>query len=236
MNVLLCVVIVVLGLGVFIGYKQGLIKMIASLLVATLVVSLVSFISPYISKWIQQKTPIKETIQNKVVEILVPGDDEEAGENILEKELVREEQISLLENAKIPEMFRQSLLENNNHEAYAMLGVESFGEYVGAYIAKVISDLLAFVISFVVVIILAIVLVKVLGIVDKLPLIGGVNRVAGGALGTVIGIMAIWILFLIITIFYDTSIGQACFEQISQSKVLGFLYDGNILMKYVTRF
>ncbi len=235
MNVLLCVVIVVLGLGVFLGYKQGLIKMIASLLVATLVVSLVSVVSPYISKWIQQKTPIKETVQNKVVEILVPEDGENQ-EEILEKEYVREEQISLLENAKVPEMFRQSLLENNNHEAYAMLGVKTFGEYVGAYIAKVISDLVAFVVSFVVVIVLAIVLVKMLGFVDKLPLIGGVNRVAGGALGTGIGIFAIWILFLVITIFYDTSIGRECFEQIGQSKVLEFLYNGNVLMKYVTRF
>ena len=232
MNVLLCVVIIVLGLGVFLGYKQGLIKMIATLLVATLAVSLVSFVSPYISKWIQEKTSIKESVQNKVVKILVSEEEED----ILEKDFVREEQISLLENAAVPEMFRQSLLENNNHEAYAMLGVKTFGEYVGAYIAKVISDLLAFVISFVVVMILAIVLVKMLGLIDKLPLIGGMNRVAGGALGTMVGLMGIWILFLVITILYDTSFGQACFEQIGQNKILTFLYDENVLMKYVTKF
>ena len=98
MNVLLCVVIIVLGLGVFLGYKQGLIKMIATLLVATLAVSLVSFVSPYISKWIQEKTSIQESVQNTVVKILVSEEEED----ILEKSVKVN---SLSEGVVLPPVF-----------------------------------------------------------------------------------------------------------------------------------
>ena len=228
--ILLCVVIVVMGIGALIGYKQGLIKIIASLVAATLIVSLVGAVSPYISKWIQEGTPLKDNIQQKVAGVLLPGETEES------EEPVREQQISILENAQLPSMFRQGLLENNNHEVYAMLGVETFSEYIGSYITKIIADALAFLLSFIVVTIGVLVLIKALGLIDKLPLIGGMNRVAGGVLGGTMGIGVIWILFLVITIFYDTEFGRAGFEQIEESRILTYLYEGNIFLKYISRF
>lgn len=234
MNVLLFVVGIVIAICIFVGYKKGLVRMIASLLAATLIVTLVGIVSPYISRWIQQGTPLKETVQEKVVQILIPEKEEDA--NLLNEELAKDEQITLLENAKIPEMFRQNLLENNHYEAYAMLGAETFGQYVGAYITKVLSDLIAFLVALVVVTIAVSILVKMLGIIDKLPLIGGMNRVAGGIVGVGIGVVAVWILFLVITLFYDAELGRTCFEQIETSKILSYLYDINPFMKYIIKF
>lgn len=230
MNILLLVVILVLGIGVFIGYKKGLVKMIASLLATVLIVALVGMISPYVSQWIQKGTPLKESVQNKVVGIMI------SDEKIQEEDLSREEQINLIENADVPETFRQSLLENNNEEAYMMLGAETFAEYIGSYIAKVLSDAIAFLISLVVVTIVVSVVIKMLGIIDKLPLIGGMNRFAGGIAGIGVGILLVWILFAIITLLYDTSLGAMCFENIETNSILSFLYENNPLMKFITKF
>ncbi len=234
MNVLLVVIGIVIALCIFVGYKKGLVRIIASLLAATLIVTLVGVVSPYISQWIQKGTPLKDTVQKKVVQILIPEKEED--ENLLNQELAKDEQITLLENAEIPETFRQNLLENNNYEAYAMLGVETFGQYVGSYITKVLSDLIAFLVALVVVTIVVSILIKMLGLIDKLPLIGGMNRVAGGIVGVGIGIVAVWILFLVITLFYDTPLGQTCFEQIETSKILSYLYNNNPFMKYIIKF
>ncbi len=236
MNVLLLIVGAVIAISVFVGYRKGLVRIIASLLATVLIVTLVGVIAPYMSKWIQQRTPLKERIHEKVVEMLLSENDENVDESLLNQEIAKEQQITLLENAKVPDMLRQSLLENNNYEAYARLGVESFGEYVGAYIAKVISDILAFLIALIIVTIAVGILIKMLGLIDKLPLIGGMNRVAGGAVGIGIGIMVVWVLFLVIVLFYDTSMGKACFEQIEGNKILSYLYSSNPLMKYVMRF
>ena len=128
------------------------------------------------------------------------------------------------------------LLENNNDEAYASLGVNSFGEYVGAYIAKIISDVLAFLLVMVLILIIVPILIKMLGIFNKLPVIGGMNRLAGGALGLAIGLAVVWVFFIIITLLYSTKLGIACFACIESSEILQKLYDGNILMNAITKF
>lgn len=234
MNMLLLVVGIIFLVSVLVGYKKGLIKIVASLVATLLCIVLVILISPSVSKWIQESTPLRETVQNKCVELLVP--DTTTKEEVLEAEISREEQISMIEGAQLPEVFRQMLLENNNSEVYNALGVQSFGEYIGAYVAKVIADVLAFLVTFIAIFIIIRVAIGILGIIDKLPLIGGANRLLGGAVGAGMGILIIWILFIVITLLYNTSIGVACLEDIAESEILTKLYENNILMNYITKF
>ena len=234
MNVLLLIVGIVFLLSVIIGYKRGLVKIIASLLATLVCIVLVFLISPSVSKWIQESTPLKETVKNKCIELLLP--DETTGDEVLQTELPREEQISLIEGADMPDVIRKMLLENNNSEVYTALGVQTFGEYIGAYVAKVIADILAFLITFVAVFIIVRVALGMLNILDKIPLVGGANHLVGGILGAGIGILIIWILFIVITLLYNTSLGVACMKGISESEILTKLYDSNILLKYITKF
>lgn len=234
MNGLLIFVAVVFWVCAFIGYKQGLVKIVASLLATVIMIALVMVLTPYVSKVIRQVTPLEETIQNKIGELVTAELGAEVP--IPDIQIPREQQISLIENAKLPEVFRKMLLENNNEEAYASLGVSSFGEYVGAYIAKVISDVAAFLLVMVLILIIVPILIKMLGIFNKLPVIGGMNRLAGGVLGLAIGLAVVWVSFIIITLMYSTEFGSACFACIEQSAILQKLYDGNILMNAITKF
>ncbi|MBQ2921687.1 MAG: CvpA family protein [Tyzzerella sp.] len=234
MNVMLIIVGIVFLLSAIIGYKRGLVKIIASLLATLVCIVLVFLISPSVSKWIQEATPLKEMVKNKCIELLLP--DETTEEEALQTEIPREQQISMIEGAAIPEVIQKMLLENNNNEVYTALGVQTFGEYIGAYVAKVIADILAFLITFVVVFIIVRVALGMLNILDKIPLVGGANHLVGGLFGAGIGILIIWILFIVITLLYNTSFGMACMKGISESEILTKLYDSNILMKYITKF
>ena len=234
MNVMLIIVGIVFLLSAIIGYKRGLVKIIASLLATLVCIVLVFLISPSVSKWIQEATPLKEMVKNKCIELLLP--DETTEEEALQTEIPREQQISMIEGADIPEVIQKMLLENNNNEVYTALGVQTFGEYIGAYVAKVIADILAFLITFVVVFIIVRVALGMLNILDKIPLVGGANHLVGGLFGAGIGILIIWILFIVITLLYNTSFGMACMKGISESEILTKLYDSNILMKYITKF
>lgn len=234
MNALLIVVGIILLLSVIIGYKRGLVKIIASLLATLVCIVLVFLISPSVSKWIQDSTPLKDTVKNKCIELMLPNDT--TGEDTLQTEISREQQISMIEGADIPDVIRKMLLENNNSEVYTALGVQTFGEYIGAYVAKVIADILAFLITFIAVFIIVRIALGMLNIVDKIPLVGGANRLVGGILGAGIGILIVWILFIVITLLYNTSFGVACMKGISESEILTKLYDSNILLKYITKF
>lgn len=234
MNVMLIIVGIVFLLSAIIGYKRGLVKIIASLLATLVCIILVFLISPSVSNWIQESTPLRETVKNKCIELLLP--DETTEEEVLQTEIPREQQISMIEGADIPEVIQKMLLENNNNEVYTALGVQTFGEYIGAYVAKVIADILAFLITFVAVFIIVRIVLGMLNIVDKIPLVGGANHLVGGILGAGIGILIIWILFIVITLLYNTSLGVACMKEISESEILTKLYDSNILLKYITKF
>ncbi len=234
MNTLLLVVAIIFLLSVLIGYKKGLIKILTSLVATLVCIVLVTLISPSVSSWIQESTPLRETVQNKCVTLLLP--DTTAKEEALQANVSREDQISMIEGAEFPEIFRQMLLENNNSEVYTALGVQTFGEYIGAYVAKVIADILAFLITFIAAFIIVRIVIGMLGIVDKLPLIGGANHLLGGVIGAGMGILIIWILFILITLLYNTSIGASCLANISESEILTKLYENNWLMNYITKF
>lgn len=234
MNTLLLVVGIIFLLSVLIGYKKGFVKIAASLIAAVLCIVLVMFISPSVSQWIQESTPLRETIQEKCVKVIAP--DGSTIEDALQIEVTREEQKSLIEDAELPDILGEKLWENNNPEIYTALGVESFVEYIGAYIAKVIADILAFLITFIVVYIVIRFVIGMLKIVDKIPLVGGANRTVGAVLGAVIGILIIWVLFIIITLLYNTQFGASCLANISENEILTWLYNNNILMNNIIKF
>jgi len=234
MNILLLVVGIIFLASVFVGYKKGLVKIVASLLATIIIMVLVGLFTPHVSAWIRKATPLEDNVQKKLMEMLVPeGQDSEA---LLGVDLPSDQQISLIESAKLPKMLQDMLLENRNSEAYAMLGVTTFGEYVGAYVAKVIADIIAFLVTFIAVMIIVRIAVGMLGILNKLPVIGGINRIAGGAVGIGIGLIVVWILFIVVTLLYNTAFAKMCFDNIADSPILTTLYDNNLLMKYITKF
>lgn len=234
MNLLLLIVGIIFLACAFIGYKKGLIQIVASLLATILIIVLVGFLTPHVSTWIRTATPLESTVQKKILKMLVPQTED--SEALLNADLTDDQERTLIESAKLPEMFREMLLDNNNNEAYASLGVSTFGEYVGAYIAKLIADIIAFLITMLVITIIVRVAIGMLGILNKLPVIGGANRIAGGAVGLGIGLIVVWIFFIVVTLLYDTAFGKMCFENIAESSILTKLYDGNVLMKFITKF
>ena len=50
------------------------------------------------------------------------------------------------------------------------------------------------------------------------------------------GLLLIWLLFLLLTLFAATDLGKMCIEQIDQNVVLRYLYYDNALSKILTGF
>ena len=230
MNKLLLVVAVIFIISIFVGYIRGFLKIALSLGITIASILLVGAITPYISGWIQESTSIGQKVESKLTAMFeIP----EGGTTV---EIPREQQISAIEGAKLPKVIRDMLLENNNHEAYEALGVTNFIDYIGAFITKLIADIIAFLVAWLAVIIIARVAMGVIGIIGKIPVIGGVNKIAGAAVGAGIGLIVVWILFILVTLLYSTALGRACMTDIEASSILTKLYDGNLLMKFITKF
>lgn len=235
MNKLLLVVGAIFLVCIIVGYIRGFLKIALSLAITVVSIFLVTAISPHISGWIQESTTIKDAVQNKISSMYGINSDT-ATDVYVSVEASREQQIAVIEGAKLPGVFREMLLENNNGEVYEALGVTTFADYVGSYVTKLIADIIAFMIAWAAVTIIMRIVMAMIGVIGKIPVMGGVNKIAGAVVGLGIGLIIVWILFVLVTLLYNTAVGQACMEDIAASQILTKLYDGNILIKFITKF
>lgn len=226
-NWIAVIVAIIFVVSIFYGYRKGFFRLCVSFTVTILTVIMVGILTPYVGDAIVKWTEIDETIKDKCIESLVPKE-------IAETETISlQEQIDLIEHAEIPELFRKALVENNNSEGYAMLGVESFADYIGSAVARTTINIMAFLVTFLLLTILARMTLFTLDVITKIPVVHGLNQWAGAGLGIVMGIILVWILFMLITLFRNTPLGTECFRQIQSNRFLSVLYQMNFILKEI---
>lgn len=177
----------------------------------------------------------KYGISGSVLDGLLGGQ-QAAAEAIEGTEIPREMQMEAIQNADLPDVFKNLLTVNNNSEIYKQLGVETFAQYVGGFMAKLFIDIVSFLCTFLLVTIILRAIVFALDIVADLPGIGAVNHLAGALLGVAGALVVVWLMFLIITLMFTTSIGKEMFRMIEASGFLQVLYDYNPVLKLATLF
>ena len=78
---------------------------------------------------------------------------------------------------------------------------------------------------------------KSLRIINRIPVLKGVNRIFGNFCRCFSGIdYCVGCLFLLLTLFAGTEQGQQCIAQIDQSNILSYLYYNNVPSKILTGF
>ncbi len=230
MSRLMIIVGIILVLFTLIGCCKGLIKIAASLGVTIATIALVLFLSPYVSSALQKATPIEKHVQKYCENLL--GEQAEQKE----QELSREEQIEVIKQAQLPNILENVVLDNNNKEVYESLGVTAFRDYICKYMTKIITDILAFLITFILVTIVVRIVLYIAGILTDLPVLGGINRLAGGIVGLAFGLCIVWLFFAGITICYQTPTGMSLLKEIQESPFLNFLYEKNLIMELLLKW
>ena len=145
-------------------------------------------------------------------------------------------QVAAIEKADLPDVFKNLLSVNNNSEIYKELGVDTFAQYVGSYLARLIINIVAFLCTFVLITIVLRAIVFALDIVSNLPVLGFINRLAGGAIGVIGALVIVWTVFVVITLLYTTSFGKEMYRMIQSDAILKTIYEYNPIMKLATIF
>ena len=224
MNWLFWVVAAVLAFHVIDGLHRGFIKKSVSAVSLIVTLVLVTYLTPQITTFIQDYTSLHESLQEKCSEIFLNNEYNQD---------VKTDQVMMIENMDLPENIKEMLLENNNKEAYDVLEVSGFHEYIGAYLANMIINALAYLLSFVIIWTLLRAILLALDVVARLPLLRGINQLAGGVLGLVVGLVLVWIAFLLATVLCNGELGREFFQLICENQFLLFLYNQNVIMKIV---
>lgn len=233
-NWLFAVVAIYLISMVLYGHYRGFVRLSVSAVSLVLSLGVVHFVSPCVANMLRNNEAIYQAVEDGVDKFLKgdeAGEIDAFGTADTVDEATPAGQRSIIEEMGLPSQLRDALLENNNSEVYKTLGVDSFTHYVSRYLANSMINIFSFFLLFTIVFGGLRVLSVSLNLVARLPIISGINRLAGAALGGVEAVFFVWIAGLLITLFSTTEIGQIFVRQIEGNIWLTWLYDHNILGK-----
>lgn len=240
MNWLLIIVILVLAGNIVWGFSRGFLRVIYSMLAWIAILVFVTWATPYVANVLTEKTNIDNRIESNLDEKLhelVIGDtngqkedrEPDAQNPGQGKKNYRDLQM------KLPDAVTNKLFDTNKIADQILEGSGAYDVVAGRA-----TDLVMRVISFVLVLLITVIsfhlLSVVLKVVEKLPLIGGINRLLGLFAGLVKGILIIWLTFAIIAMAGTTDIGIALISYIYESPLLIWVYENNFVLTLLMTF
>ncbi len=217
---LLAVIAVMVGFTIA-GWHRGLIKTVYA--VGSFIVSIILMliISPYVKDIIMDNTNVYDQIYDNVYEKLEDARGDAEALDILGKIYsVPEDVMDILNNEVIAEGI------DSNVDQIVVNARTQMATHITEEIVRMIAYVLTFIIVYTIIAIVGI----VMDVFSKLPVIKGLNRIAGALLGLAEGVGIVWVAFLVIVLFGTSDIGRQCLEQIHNNQILTILYDTDILM------
>lgn len=221
------VILLILILFIWMGYRRGFIREIVSFFFVFLSLSLAWAINPYINDFLISETPVYSTIQETCTDFVQKQSSD------LENEM--ESSSQFIDGLNLPEILRKNIEKNNNTENYAELSVNTLTEYVSGYLARTIVNGLSYVLAHILATIGIRIVVYILNLIAGLPILKTANKLTGGLVGFVKGLVFIWILFLILTVLCSTEIGKTSLELIEKDSLLSVIYQYDPLIQIFTK-
>lgn len=219
MNWVLVGVLLILLISIFIGMRKGLIKMVFSILSMVIVIVLTSILAPRLCRMLQKNTEWDDKLEQRT-------------ETFLEEHGVLKHDVSVdVDEIPLPESFRNKVADSA--ESYIGKGIQAYNEYVVITVSYVIFRSLVYVGLFLVLMIIVAIISTILNVMSRLPVLKQLNRAGGAIIGAVTGLLSVWILFMVLTVFGNTNAMVPVFEQINENAFLSFLYEKNLLMNFV---
>ena len=231
-NWLMVVTIVILAAGALLGYINGLIKTVLNLVIGAVTLVLVLLLSPRVSSYLQTQTSLPNYIESRV-EAVVWEQAEGMLENSQEQILDLAGQQKLVESLPFLPMLTETLLEKEAVNGYAEQGMEAFVAGISHIISDQIVVLLAYFATFLIVFFILRVAALLLNLLEHMPLLHGINKLAGLFFGLAEGLLAVWLLGLVLTLAGTSEISRSAARCIGENSFLAALYGNNLLQKII---
>lgn len=222
----ICVVIgIVFFICLIVGWARGLFKVLLSVAGMIASIILATYIAPNISGYLEEHTMIDDNIAMYI--------EEELNFSGIEEETTRGVQVEVINNLPISETLKSNILNNNNSEMYSALEATGVYDYIAKSMAVVILNATVFLVLVIVAQVFFATLAKVAQGLTKLPIIRSIDKIGGGILGAMQGLIIIWILFLLLSITSTSAISQEMITSINQFPLFKLLYDNNLILDIV---
>lgn len=219
MNILLIVILIVFLLSLFSGYKNGFLKTVFSLVSWLVVLVLCNYATPMVTDALIQKTDVEVVVQTTV--------DQKLNEVIAET--LETSGVAELE-AALPAELKTTLLGEGGSFEQVVTGAIALDTTSLTY---GIMSILGFVVTVVILRIAMMVVEIIIGLIAKLPLIGPLDKTLGLVCGAGKGLIWCWVVLAIVSVLALTGTNTELAGYISQSQLLTWLQDNNVLLNLI---
>lgn len=235
MNWLLLVAFAIIGVCAFAGWRAGFIKTIFSLISTIAVIIITILVSPLVTNLLKNNETVFQTINGRLEHII---DLSGIADNLSSGE--KKDPTAFIDGLSLPDSIKTTIknsladtMQEKEQEAADFVGdsLNALEQYICETLTNIILNALGFFITFLLAAAGIAVLCFVLNLISRLPVLHQINTIAGIAAGALEGLVILWIVFIAITMLGSTGFGQTCMTMISESKILSYLYDGNVLSK-----
>jgi len=237
MNWLLLLAVAIIGICAFLGWRAGFVKSVFSLLSTIAVIIITILVSPIVTNMLKSNDSITGAITGKLEQVI---DLSGIAENLSSDE--EKDPTAFIDGLELPDSIKNTIkdsltetMEEKEEQAAAFVGdsLNALEIYICELLTNIILNAIGFFVTFLVAAAGIAILCFVLDVLSKLPVLHQINTLAGLALGALEGLVILWIVFIVITMLGSTAFGQSCMAMISGSEILSFLYDSNILSKFL---
>lgn len=220
------VVFLVVMFGV--GYKKGFVKIVFSLAVTILAFVLAVLLVGPFESYIKNSTPVYDKIHEQMTEYIEKyvSKEMDVASTELQKEAIQE--------LKLPSAIKDKLIDGNTVDEKLTMGVDTFAEYLATSLTDILVEAFSVILLFLCIKLVLRIVVSLVDLISKLPVVNGINKSLGGVVGVVEGVFIIWLVCLLLTAISGTEIGQQIFSAISTNKILNFVYNNNLILKFMS--
>ncbi len=213
------IILAIIALSIFIGYKRGLIKCAVNVLSFFIAIIVVILLTTPISNLIINNTKIDDNIKQTILE-KVDFNDVEAEELKLDES-----------NSNSPEVVREHI--NDMMSDLTKGATDDISDALAENISVIIINISVAVVLFIGTK-FALVFVKVLAdIVGKIPLIKQFNKAGGIIYGIASGIVRVYLILAVISIIVPLLNDSSLVQAINESIIGNSMYNNNLLLKIV---
>lgn len=213
----------VLAFSCYTGYRNGFVREVVSMFFVVLSMIIVWAINPYVNTFLKENTPVYEKVREACGELVQNRDDGGGTE--------QDEQNEILDSLSLPDILKEGIRQNNTEDGYTYLAASSFEEYVADYLAVAAVNGISFLLSYLLATICINTISYALNIIAGLPVIKGVNKVAGIFVGGIRCIIFLWIILLVLTVLCNSELGRKGMELVEKDIFLNTLNTYNPFIK-----
>ncbi len=222
-NWLTIAVIIWLVLATLAGAKRGLVKTVLSFASFFLSVVIMLFVRQPVSDFVKEQTGIYTTIENGISSFV------EEKTKVLQTSQAQMTD-AVIDSLNLPDVLKNALEQSNSKAVYEQKGAQSVAVYITGWLTDLAFQAVCCVISFLVVWILLRIVTFLLAGIVQLPVLHQIDCIAGAVGGLCIALIVIWIGGIAVTAFATAEWGREVLTMITQSKLLTFLYNNNVLL------